>query len=208
MDTTEISHVVLVIIILAFSVSLAKLSYPAFFLAALFFAVIFIVNIAAKKLAGYYVRAGVETRILYFQRYGLKDKQYLKYPVPLGVILPLLISIASLGQFFWLAATQSEVRALKSRVSKKHDFYSYSEMTEWHVGIIPAAGIAACLVLAFFAYLIGQSELGKFAIFFACFNMIPLGNIDGSKIFFGSLIMWFVLAAVSIIALGYALLLI
>lgn len=208
MELNEIFSVLLAVIVLAFTVSLAKLNFDTFILAALFFIIIFIVNITAKKLTAYYMQASVETKIWQFQRYGIYERSYFKYPIPIGIILPFLVSVFSLGSFFWLAATQSEIKASKARVIKKHDFYSFSEMTEFHIGVIPAAGIFACLVLAFIAYLINQPELGKLSIYFAAFNMIPLGNLDGTKIFFGSIILWFILAAVTLIALGYALLLI
>jgi len=204
----EFLHIILAIIILAFSVSLAKLNLGNFLLALLFFAIIFAVNIGAKKIIAYYLQTSVETKIWQIQRYGFKEKQHLNVPIPAGIILPFLISILSLGNVYWLASTQSEISARKSRVIRKHDFYSYTELTEWHIGLIPAAGIFACLVLAFIAYFLNQGELGRLAIFFACFNMLPLGNLDGTKIFFSSLILWFVLAALSLIALGYAILLI
>jgi hypothetical protein len=204
----ELLHILLVLIVLAFSVSLINLTLENFLIKLLFFAVIFLVYIGAKKLAAYYLQTDVETRVWQFQRYWFKEKQQLNTPVPIGIILPFLLSVLSLGNVYWLASTQSEITARKSRVLKKHDFYSYSELTEWHVGMIPAAGIFACLILAFIAYFLNLGELGRLAIFFACFNMIPLGNLDGTKIFFGSLIMWFVLAALSLVALGYAILLI
>ena len=204
----EFLHILIVIIVLAFVVSLANLNIITFIMAFLFFAIIFLVYIAAKKAAAYYLQADVETRVWTFQRYGLKEKQYFKNPIPIGVILPFLISVLSLGNFYWLASTQSEIIARKSRIIKKHDFYSFSEMTEFHIGLIPAAGILACLILAFIAYLLNLGELGRLAIFFAAFNMFPLGNLDGTKIFFGSLILWFILAAISLIAVGYAILLI
>lgn len=204
----EFIQIAIVIIVLAFSVSLIKLSLINFLIALIFFAIIFAVNIGAKKAMAYYLQSSVETKIWQFQRYGFKEKQHLNSPVSIGLILPVIISLISLGNFYWLAATQSEITAKKSRIIKKHDFYSFSEMTEWHIGIIPAAGIFACLILAFIAYFLNQGELGRLAIFFACFNMLPLGNLDGTKIFFGSIILWFVLAALSLIALGYAILLI
>lgn len=205
MKSSEILHIILAIIVLAFSATLAKLDLASFLLAALFFAIIFLVNILVKKLTAYYLEAGAETKIWQFQRFGFKESHYLKTPIPIGIILPLLVSIASLGNYYWLAATQTEIRALKSRVAKKHDFYSYSELTEFHIASICAAGIAACLILAFLAYLFNLPELGKLAIFFSLFNMLPLGNLDGTKIFFGSLILWFVLGAITLIAVGYAL---
>lgn len=205
--TSEFIHIGIVIIILAFSVSFLK-SLSTFFLSLLYFIIIFIVNIAAKKLIAFYYQADIETKVWQFQRYWLYEKSYFKKPIPIGILLPLLISILSLGSFYWLASTQSEITARKSRVVKKHDIYSFSELTEFHIGIIPAAGIFACLVLAFIAYLFNLSMLSKLAVFFTVFNMLPVGNLDGTKIFFGSIRLWFTLAIISIIALMYALFLI
>jgi hypothetical protein len=204
----EFAHISLIVIILAFVVSIFNLTLKNFLVNIVFFAIIFLVYVAAKKAVAYYMQASVETRFWQFQRYWFKEKQHLSSPFPIGIILPFLVSILSLGSFYWLAATQSEITARRSRVIKKHDFYSFTEMTEWHVGLIPAAGILACLILAFFAYFLNQGELGRLAIFFACFNMIPISNLDGTKVFFGSLILWFILAALSLVALGYAVLLI
>lgn len=212
METKEIWHIIIAVIILAFAVSVGAnfvaLTLVNFLWALLFFAIISLVSVVAKKLTAHYLEAGVETRIWYFQRYWIRERDYFKMPIPIGVILPFLMTIASLGSYFWLAATQSEITAKKSRVIKRHDFYSYTEMTEFHIALICAAGIFACLVLSFLAYLINVPDLGKYAIYFAFFNMIPLGKLDGTKIFFGSVIMWFVLAAITVIGTLYALLLV
>jgi len=204
MKLPEITQIIVVIIVLAFSVSLAKLSLQTFLISALFFVIIFSVNIIAKKLMASYLQAGVETKIWQVQRYFWYERSHFRYPIPAGVILPFVISLLSLGSFPWLAATQSEITVTKSRVAKRHGLYRFTEMTEFQIGLIPMMGILACLILAIIAYLIGQSELGKLAIFFASFNMIPLGNLDGTKIFFGSVIWWFIFAALCVIGLGYA----
>lgn len=208
MKHNELVHILLLTIILAFAYAFSSLSIITFLIAALFFAIIFAVSILAKKLMAHYLECSIDTKVWNFQRYGFKEKSYFKNPVPVGIILPFLITILSLGSFYWLAVTQSEITAKKSRVVKRHDFYSFSELTEFHIGLIPAAGIIACLILGFLSYFINQPELGKLAIFFASFNMIPLGNLDGTKIFFGSLKLWFFLAALCLIAFSYALFLI
>ena len=204
----EVLHVLLAILVMGLAVSISTLTPDILIKSFIFFLIIFIVNIFAKKLTAYYLECSVETKIWHVQRYWFRDSNHLKYPIATGIIFPLLISVLSLGTFYWLATTQSEISARRARVARRHDFYSYSELTEYHVGIIPAAGIFAVIVLAFFAYLINEPELGKLAIFFACFNMLPLGQLDGSKVFFGSVRLWFVLAAVCLIALGYAVFLI
>jgi Zn-dependent protease len=49
----------------------------------------------------------------------------------------------------------------------------------------------------------GFSEFSRLSIYFAFFNMIPISDLDGNKIFFGSLILWSFLAALVLIGLGY-----
>ncbi|MFH1612733.1 MAG: hypothetical protein ABIB46_03245, partial [bacterium] len=76
------------------------------------------------------------------------------------------------------------------------------------IAYIAAAGIFVNLLFAFLAYLIGFSEFAKLSIWFAFFNMIPISNLDGNKIFFGSKVLWSFLATITLIALGYTFLVI
>ena len=77
-------------------------------------------------------------------------------------------------------------------------------MTEYHIGVIAGWGILANLFFALIGYLIGFTEFARLNIYFAFFNIIPLSNLDGNKIFFGSFIFWSFLAILTIIGLGYA----
>jgi Zn-dependent protease len=167
-----------------------------------------VVNIGVKKIVANYLQCSVETKIWTFRRYGVYERSYFKNAVPAGILLPFLIAFLSLGKLYWLGTTQSEISALKSRAAKRHDFYSFSELTEWHMALIPAYGIIACLVLAVFGYIAGYTLLGRLAVLFAFFNMFPLGQLDGTKIFFGSPRMWFVLAVLSLIGAFWAIFLI
>ena len=203
MKIKEASHILLAVIVSAFVVSFRALSLEGFLFAGLFFVVIFVFNMGAKKLWAYNIQSDVETKIWQFQRYGFYERSYFKVPVPVGIIFPFLLSILSLGYVPWLATTQTEVLASKARVAKRHGLYRYSEMTDSDIAWITAAGIFACLVLAIISYLVGLSSLSKYAVLFAVFNMIPLGNLDGTKILFGNKILWTVLAVISLIGLGY-----
>jgi len=201
MKFNEIAQIILVIIVLAFSASFKNLiNFP---FVCIFLAIIFIVNIGAKKLMAYYLQSGVETKIWNFQRFGLYERSHFKKPIPIGIILPFLIAILSLGNVTWFASTQSEITASRARVAKRHGIYRFSEMTESSMGIIVAAGIFACLILAILAYIVGFPEISKLAILFAAFNMLPLGHLDGTKIFFGSIVLWAVMAILCLIGLGY-----
>lgn len=211
LNANELGSIVLAVIVLGFIGSwntFRTISLYNFLIVALFFLIILAVNIAAKKIMAYYLETSVETKIWHFQRWGWYERSHLRNPFPIGIVLPFLLSVATLGYVPWYAVTQTEMTALKERVAKRHDFYSYSELTEFHIASVAASGIIFVLFLAFISYLINEPILARLAIFFAAFNMLPLGQLDGNKIFHGSIIMWFVFAAITLIALGYALLLI
>ena len=77
-------------------------------------------------------------------------------------------------------------------------------MTEGHLALISAAGIFSMFLLSILAYIINFPELAKLSIFFATFNLLPLGKLDGTKIFLGSRPLYFLIILLDIIALSYA----
>lgn len=206
----EMLALVFALIILAFSDSFKQIlggNSIAFVNSLMIFAIIMIIYVAAKKITAYYYESKEESKLWTFQRYGLYTRSYFKTPIPVGIILPFLLSVLSLGYIKWFAVTESDVNPTPARAVRRHDFYSFSEMTEYHLALISAAGIFFVLLIAPLAYVINVPELAKASIFFACFNMLPLGKLDGTRIFFGSVTLWLVLAIVCIIGLTYAILL-
>lgn len=203
MKKTEVAQILIVICVLSFSAVFTKLSIANFLYFALLFAVIFAVNLGAKKAWAYKVGAGVDTSIWHFQRFGYYERSYLRTPIPIGVILPFLISILSLGRVSWMAVTQSEISATSARAAKKHSIYRFTEMTGWDEAWIVAMGFAGCLVLAVVAYFLSVPELSRLAILFASFNMLPLGKLDGTKLFFGNPVLWTIFAVLCLVGLGY-----
>ena len=205
----EILSLTLALIVLAFTNSFEKIVLNknfnlAFINSLLFFAIILIIYTFAKKFVAYYYEAEEETKIWTFQRYGLHEKNYFKNPVPIGIILPFILSILSLGYIKWFAVTESEIKPLSIRAVKRHGIYSFSEMTEGHLALISAAGIFSMFLLSILAYIINLPALAKLSIFFATFNLLPLGKLDGTKIFLGSRPLYFLIVLLDIIALSYA----
>jgi Zn-dependent protease len=103
-----------------------------------------------------------------------------------------------------MASLVFEVKPKPWRVSKRHGYYSFSEMTEDHIGYIAAFGIIANLLFAVIGYLIGFELFSKINVWFAFFNMIPISDLDGNKIFFGNLALWNVLAILTLLGMVYA----
>lgn len=198
----EILHILVIILILAFALTfLRRMETFVYTLASVFFIVF--ANVAAKKVSAYYLDSEVEVKIWEVKRFGFKPKSHFKKPVPMGAFLPLISAGLSYGYFAWMASLVFEVKAKIYRAAKRHGLYSFSEMTEYHIGLIAASGIVINLFLSIVGYLVGFVEFAQLNIFYAFFNMIPLSDLDGNKIFFGSMILWSFLASLVLVGLGY-----
>ncbi|MBU2615553.1 MAG: hypothetical protein KKC19_00435 [Nanoarchaeota archaeon] len=186
------------------------------------FAVV-VINILAKKLMGFYLDSEVEMKLWNlegrftgfnrtFTGLNSNKKPYKKFKRPLaaGIIFPLIsrIILYPLGNVVWTASLVFDVKPRAYRAAKRHGLYSYSEITEDHMGFIAAAGIAANLLFAIVGYLIGVPEFSRINIYMAFFNMIPISDLDGNKILFGNKTLWSLLASLVIIAVGYNLFLV
>lgn len=171
-----------------------------------FFAIL--VNVLAKKVLSFYLDSEIEMRIWEIQRYGFWKRAYLRKPLKAGIFFPLIFSLATAGYFVWMASLVFDIKPTVHRAVKRHGIYSYSEISEEHMGYIAAAGVFANLFFAFIGYLIGFSEFAKINIYLAFFNLIPLSDLDGNKIFFGSLPLWTFLSVLVLLVLGLTFLII
>ena len=105
----------------------------------------------------------------------------------------------SFGYLTWMASLIFEVKPKIYRAAKRHGLYSFSEMTESHMGFIAAAGIFTNLIFAVTAYLAGFPDFARLNVYYACFNMLPISSLDGNKIFFGNIVLWSFLASLTLI---------
>ena len=201
----EILAIIGVSIIIAFSITLLS-SFTYFLIALLSVFIIIIINVFTKKLVGNFFELKTEIKLWEFKRWGYKPNQSFKKNIPAGAIFPIIsrIILFPLKGFVWMAPLVFDVRAKIYRTAKRHGIYSFSEVSEDHLAYIAGAGIFINLIFALLAYLVGFSEFAKFSIWFVFFNLIPISNLDGNKIFFGNKVLWSFLATISLIALGYS----
>jgi hypothetical protein len=172
----------------------------------LFAAIIIFVSIFAKKIMAGILDSDVEHEIWKVSRYGIAKHQKLNKEIPGGIIFPLLFSLFTLGWIKFAAFITYEATALKRRAAKRFGFYSFTELTEWHNGLIGAAGIISLFIVALIAYFLPYNlELfSKLAIYYAISNLIPISKLDGTQIFFGSRVLWTALAIIALIFGAYA----
>ena len=174
-----------------------------------FSAIVIGANIIGKKIIASRLDADVEHEVWKMQRYGLPVGAHLERSIPAGIIFPLFVTVISLGTVNLMSVLTYETRALKRRAARRFGPFSFTEMTDYHNSWVGAGGIIAVLIVAFISYWIpGASALGRLATFYAFWNMIPFSKLDGTQIYFGSRVLWSVLAVITLISTMYALLLV
>lgn len=205
----ELVNIIVISIILAFSITLLSSSKLFLIVLASIFAVI-LINLIAKKITAYFYESEVETRIWQFKRYGIKPSQHFKKEFAAGAFFPILIRfiLYPLGGFTWMASLVFDEKSRSYKAAKRHGMYSYTEISENEIAVIAGWGILSTLAFAVLGYLIGFTEFAKLSIWFAFFNMIPISELDGNKIYFGNKVLWSFLATITLIGLAYTFLLI
>ena len=211
MKQEEIIHIILAALILSLVIgfdSLISADIQGLGTSILFSIIILTVGIGSKKLAARQLDADVEHRIWNLSRLSFRPGSHFKKPVPFGVILPLIVTALSLGFIKLMTVMTYETTALKRRASKRFGAFSFTEMTDTHNAFIGATGIVSILILSFISYWFSPLEsLARVAAFYAFFNMLPFSTLDGTQIYFGSRLTWYVLGIITLIFAIYALIL-
>jgi hypothetical protein len=180
-----------------------------FFMLQIFVAsfVVVILPLLLRKAFAYSLDANVKHRIWHFYRYGYRPGWTLKKEYPFGVIIPLFFAfLGLLANFSMMVFTflTYETRALKHRAAKRFGYYSYTEMTDWHNALIGASAIVVLLVISLVGYLGDFEVMAKLAAYYAFWNMIPFSDLDGTQIYFGNKVLYYVLAITTLIFTLYA----
>ncbi|HTY44002.1 MAG TPA: hypothetical protein VMC80_02065 [Patescibacteria group bacterium] len=211
----EVIAIIIATVIIGFSVSifqdLKTIIQPINFLWTLLAVfVILLLNVLVKKIMALYYESEAEIKLWDIRRFGFKAHQHFKKPFPLGAVLPILskIILFPLKSVVWMASLVFDVNPKAYRASRRHGLYSFAEMTEYHLGIIAASGILVNLIAAVIGYLLGFSDFARLSIYFTFFNMLPVSDLDGNKIFFGNIVMWSFLASLVVLGILFAIFLV
>ena len=210
LNRKELITIIVATLVLGFTASLLR-SWTILLYSILSIFIILLINITAKKIAAYYLESKIEIQPWEISRYGFKPKSYFKKPLPAWLLVPLILAVVSGGYITWLASLIFEPKPNPHRTAKRHGLYSFSEMSEYDIGLIAAIGISANLLFVIVGYLINlptEMSFVSLSIWFTFFNMLPISNLDGNKILFGSKIIWSVLAIIVLIAITYTFILI
>ena len=200
----EIPIIALVIVIISVSVSLSLnmvQEWKISLLTLLAVSIVVLFNIFTKKFTAYNLDSEIEMRVWEIGKYKSNKK-----PFAIGAFLPLLskIILFPFNSFVWMASLVFDVKPKTYRAAKRFGLYTFSEVTEYHLGLIAASGVMINLILAVIGYFLGFELFARLSIYYAFFNIIPLSDLDGNKIFFGSKIMWSFLASLVLIGMLFA----
>lgn len=209
----EISHIALAIIILTFAISFNQLlknpvKETLLIPSLIFITIIIFFSVFIKKITAHYFESNIETKIWSIKHWGFKPHHHFKNPLPAGIIIPFIVSIISMGYLVWFAVLEFEVNPAVTKVSKRHGNYRLSEMTDIQIGIIAASGVVASLLASIIGYFAGFPEFARLSIYYAAFSLVPISNLDGTKIFFGNRVVWYTLVVITGIFLAYSFLLV
>lgn len=206
MDLKPITQEIVVILFSALILGLA-VSFPGTSIllsGTIYFIIIISINLLAKKIIAHKFEANLKLKFWSVYQYGFAKGSHFFKPLPM-IWLPLFFAFISRGFFTWMAITEFEVNPRSEKVSKRHGLYSFSEMTDSEIASIAIAGIFANLILSIISYIIGLELLAKLNIYYAVWSLIPLSGLDGTKILFGDKGKWFLMLVITVIFLGYSL---
>lgn len=194
--TKEILIILLSAIILGASVS--YMTNQDYILSMVAFFIIIIANILVKKLISYHFESDITIKPWSIYQFGFRKDAHFKEPVPMSW-LPILLTLITNGTIWWLSILQFEVKARPERVSKRHGLYRFTEMTEWHIGLIAFFGILTNIIIGIVSYTLGLEFFAKLNIYYAAWSLVPIGNLDGTKLLFASKSFWIITAIITAI---------
>lgn len=166
--------------------------------------IIIVINTVAKKLFAYQLETDVTLGFWSMYYYWFAAHDHFKKALTMAW-LPLIGSLITLGNLVWMPIIEFDVAPRPERISRRHGLYRYTEVTEWHISLIAAAGIFATIIFGVIAYFANFELFAKLSIFYAAWSIVPLGRLDGAKIFFGNRNLWFLLLIILAIVLIWGL---
>ena len=101
-----------------------KLDFNMIAIIFLFSVIIIGIHVASKKIVAYSLDSGVEHSLWNIQRFGYRTLWYSKQPIPAGIIIPIFVTIFSLGFVKPMTLLIYETNALKARAAKRFGYYS------------------------------------------------------------------------------------
>ncbi|VVB80732.1 Uncharacterised protein [uncultured archaeon] len=191
----ELLLIVLAAIVLAISFNYPRTSFVTILSLFGIFAGIILVNTLAKKFFASNLETEVNQNLWAWFQFGFGKKDHFKKPLPM-IWMPILTTLLTKGIFVWMPLISFDVSPKPERITRRHGLYRYTEVTEWHIALIAAFGIIANIAVGIVGYFAGFETFAKLSVLYAVWSLVPVSNLDGSKIFFGSRNLWFAMLVI------------
>jgi len=184
----EVISILIAGLVLGYILSFKTLTWMSWLIMACLALIVLFIHHLGQKFTALFYDCSTESSLWTVRQYSFKKSGHFRFDFPMWAALPIflvwLTSIAA-SPLKWLAITTFEAAPLPSRVHRK-----YAELTDWDLALIAAGGLFFNAVLAIISQLLGWNSFAMLNIYFIIFNLIPFSNLDGGKIFFGSVMLW------------------
>ncbi|MBM3246952.1 hypothetical protein FJZ17_00200 [Candidatus Pacearchaeota archaeon] len=151
--------------------------------------VVILTSIICKKLVAKKIDTEIEFKFWALSRFWITRRAYLKRPVTMGLILPLLIAFLSRGFVKFLTILEFNIKALPAKAAKKYGKHRFTNINDWDEALIIFYSLVGLLIVSivtdFFNYSLLQG-ISKWALYYAAYSLVPLGSLDGTKLLFAS----------------------
>lgn len=186
-DKKEMGFLVLASLVLGYVLSFKNLDlfWKAWLtMAGLAFIMLFFHHLGQKLTALFY-DCSTETQLWTFRQFGFSNASKFNFAFPGWLIFPILLIILTFGAVKWLVVTTFDAAPLRSRIQRK-----FADLTEWHLALIALGGLVTNAVIAIVSQIMGYNTFAMLNMYFILYNLLPISVLDGSKIFFGSPMLW------------------
>jgi len=180
----EVLAIALAAITLGYIESFTGFTWQSWAVFSLLGLVIVGIHVLGQKAMAVIFDSDTETTIWKMERFWFPESRYLRTAIPTGILVPLAALFISYGHLWFLTLITFEASPLPYKIRP------FSKITEVQLALIALAGSIANILLAFFAFLLGFKEFAMLNLYFSFFSLIPFSSFDGTKVFFGSRLLW------------------
>ncbi len=183
----DIAYIIIASMLAGFVLALPKFELIDLLIFFGFSLFLFLVNYFSKFFAAKLLDCEINVSLWSEQRirYWFGEGDYIKCPFPLWLVLPILVAIFSKWNIKLLTLLVFDVKGKKTYIGRK-----FAEVSEYDIARISMAGFIGVFLIALILKITGVIDLANICMWFIIANLLPLGELDGAKIFFSSRYLW------------------
>ena len=192
-DKKEAAQLIFAVLLIAYLIAFINFTLTGYLIAIGMALIILLPHVIAHKIAASYYIAESRFRLLEWRRYWFYEDSEFKFPFPAWLVFPIVFAFLTKGLLKFFAIETCEITWKHERRLGRW----FSELQEDEIAMIALVGpLTNLLLTTISAILFSVTEIPLFKEFailntwFALFTLLPIGNLDGTKILFGGKIRW------------------